>query len=317
MCRGNRQAAIFRDAWDNERFVDTLGEACARCGWRVHAFVLMGNHYHLLMETPHANLAAGMRWLQSTYTKRFNVRHREWGHLFQGRYKALLVDSEGDYFLTVSNYIHLNPARATGFDLEKGSLRDYPWSSYRLYLEPERRPDWLAVDRTLGNLNWVDDEPGRAMFDRYMQHRVMEISCADKPWEADERWAEIRQDWCFGGDRFREKMVEALDGVIRDKRRDSFTGEEVRKHDALDAERLFQSALVAFSLSESSLAGMKKSDPRKKVVAWLIRKNTSVRNDWIAERVRMGCVSNMSQYVRQVDDSRGGELFDLRRMLKK
>jgi len=62
-------------------FRDTLGEACARCGWRVHAFVLMGNHYHLLLETPEANLVAGMQWLQETYTKRFNVRHKEWGHL--------------------------------------------------------------------------------------------------------------------------------------------------------------------------------------------------------------------------------------------
>ena len=105
----------------------------------------MGNHYHLLLETPHANLVDGMRWLQGTYTRRFNIRHREWGHLFQGRYKALLVDTAGEYFLTVSNYIHLNPARAKCFDLERGKLSDYPWSSFRLYLDPE----WLAVDRTL------------------------------------------------------------------------------------------------------------------------------------------------------------------------
>ena len=122
MCRGNRQEPVFRDSYDNEIFLDTLGEASVRCGWRVHAFVLMGNHYHLLLETPEPNLVAGMQWLQGTYTKRFNVRHKEWGHLFQGRYKALPVDGRGDYFSTVAAYIHLNPARSKGYDFEHTRL---------------------------------------------------------------------------------------------------------------------------------------------------------------------------------------------------
>ena len=83
--RGDRREAIFRDDADRELFLATLGQACGRTGWRVHAWVLMGNHYHLLLETPEANLVAGMRWLQMTYTVRFNRRHRLCGHLFQGR----------------------------------------------------------------------------------------------------------------------------------------------------------------------------------------------------------------------------------------
>jgi REP element-mobilizing transposase RayT len=103
MCRGNRQEPVFKDQQDYKRFLDTLGETCGRCGWRVHAYVLMGNHYHLLLETPEANLVDGMRWFQGVYTQRFNARHKVWGHLFQGRYKALLVGS-GSYFST-----HCNP----------------------------------------------------------------------------------------------------------------------------------------------------------------------------------------------------------------
>ncbi len=122
MCRGNRQESVFRDQKDCERFLDTLGELSERNGWLIHAFVLMGNHYHLLLETPEPNLVDGMRWLQSTYTQRFNARHKVWGHLFQGRYKALPVD-EGEYFRTVADYIHLNPARAHCLDLKKGSVR--------------------------------------------------------------------------------------------------------------------------------------------------------------------------------------------------
>ena len=83
--RGDRREAIFRDGQDRERFLTTLGEACARTGWRVHAFVLMTNHYHLLVETPEANLVAGMRWFQTTAAARFNRRHRLSGHLYQGR----------------------------------------------------------------------------------------------------------------------------------------------------------------------------------------------------------------------------------------
>ena len=116
MSRGNRREPIFLDDDDNQMFLDALNEVCARTGWRMHAFVLMGNHYHLLIETPEGNLVDGMRWLQGTYTKRFNIRHNQWGHLFQGRYKSLLIDPGGDYFQTVSSYIHLNPARVKGYD---------------------------------------------------------------------------------------------------------------------------------------------------------------------------------------------------------
>ena len=92
MCRGNRQETIFRDDTDCKMFLDTLSEVVDRNGWRVHAFVLMENHYHLLLETPEPNLVNGMQWLQSTYTQRFNARHKVWGHLFQGRYKALPIE---------------------------------------------------------------------------------------------------------------------------------------------------------------------------------------------------------------------------------
>ena len=91
----------------------TLGEACGKTGWQVHALCLMPNHFHLVVETPQANLVAGMKWLLGTYTGRFNRRHKLFGHLFSGRYKALIVDGSGNgYLKTVCDYVHLNPARA-------------------------------------------------------------------------------------------------------------------------------------------------------------------------------------------------------------
>ena len=94
MSRGDRQNIIYRDEHDRETFLNTLSEACERQGWLIHAYVLMDNHYHFLLETPSPNLVVGMKWLQGTYTQRFNSRHKEWGHLFQGRYKAIVVDKD-------------------------------------------------------------------------------------------------------------------------------------------------------------------------------------------------------------------------------
>ncbi len=111
--RGDRGEAIYQDDEDRRLFLQFLGEVCGRSGWLIHAFVVMTNHYHLLLETPEANLVVGMKWLQGVYTQRFNLRHRLRGHLFQGRYKALLIDGEEPgHFLQASSYIHLNPVRA-------------------------------------------------------------------------------------------------------------------------------------------------------------------------------------------------------------
>src|SRR4030043_1613235 len=111
--RGNRREPIFRSNHDYTLFLRTIGETCERTGWKIISYILMRNHYHILLETPEGNLVDGMKWFQSTYTQRFNRRHGVVGHLFQGRYKALIIDpKECENLLSVSDYIHLNPVRA-------------------------------------------------------------------------------------------------------------------------------------------------------------------------------------------------------------
>ncbi len=152
MARGNRRNRIFAspDGADEELFLQTLSDCCGRTGFRVWAWVLMRNHYHLLVETPAANLVEGMGWLQNTYTRRFNARHREWGRLFDDRYKSVLVEPGGGgmYLQTLLDYIHLNPVRA-GL-VPSGAfegLLDYPWSSLAkgYSLGPKARAPWLAA----------------------------------------------------------------------------------------------------------------------------------------------------------------------------
>jgi REP element-mobilizing transposase RayT len=130
MNRGDRREDIVLDDDDRQRFAETLAEACGTTGWQVHAWCLMRNHFHLVVETPQANLVAGMQWFLGTYTARFNRRHKLFGHLFSGRYKSLIVDGSGSgYLRTVCDYVHLNPARAKLLKTDQ-RLSAYAWSSY-------------------------------------------------------------------------------------------------------------------------------------------------------------------------------------------
>src|SRR6266508_4369962 len=160
MNRGDRREDIFHNDADRELFLKTLGQACAKTAWQVHAHCLMRNHFHLVLETPRANLVAGMKWFLSTYTARFNRRHQYFGHLFSGRYKSLLVDGSGNgYLRTVCDYVHLNASRAKLLGLNQ-SLRSYRWSSWPEYLKaPSQRQTWLRVDRLLGECRIPQDSP--------------------------------------------------------------------------------------------------------------------------------------------------------------
>src|ERR1041385_1574128 len=113
MSRGDSREAIFQDDADGQDVLRTLRQACLKTGWQVHAYCLMTNHFHMVIETPQPNLALGMKWLLGTYTQRCNRRHRHWGHLFGGRYKAQLIDGRSPGYLRCAcDYVHLNPLRA-------------------------------------------------------------------------------------------------------------------------------------------------------------------------------------------------------------
>jgi REP element-mobilizing transposase RayT len=312
MCRGNGGEPIFWGDADRELFLKTLDEACVRCGWRIHAYVLMGNHYHLLLETPEANLVAGMKWFQGTYTQRFNSRNKHWGHLFQGRYKALNIDGDsGAYFSTVADYIHLNPARAKLFDPGTEGLEVFRWSSYPLYLDPPTRPDWLCVGRVLGDHQWQDSPEGRNRFRMYMDTRVAGISVCGNPAEYDARWKEIRRGWFLGDDAFRKALLERIDDAMAGKQRRSFSGEQVRSHDEDEAERLVIRGLKALGLEDESLHLLKKNCPEKYAVAWLVRRNTCVRNDWIVNRLCMGRGTNFATFLKRMEEGDfGAEAFE-------
>lgn len=305
--RGNRRQAIFRTDEDRNLFLSTLQEVCERTGWVVHAYVLMGNHFHFLLETPEPNLVAGMQWLQGTYTKRFNAVHREWGHLFQGRYKAIPIDPGGDYLLTVATYIHLNPVRVKGSDFERQQLKNFPWSSFPGYLSKSMRMSALRVDRVLSSLALEDTPSGRVSYSQYMMRRVLEVQYAQKPWEADAKWKDIRRGWCLGGAGFRTELVDRMGRVVEKDEGTAFGGDGFREHNERQAIQLLEKGLGVLGLRAVDLKGMRKSSPEKCALAWLIRKRTSVKTEWIKERLHMGAATNFSELLKRVEATSKGE----------
>src|SRR5215204_382920 len=233
MNRGDHREDIFHDDEDRQLFLKALGEACAKTAWQVHAYCLMRNHFHLVVETPRANLVSGMKWLLGTYTARFNRRHRYCGHLFSGRYKALLVDGSGTgYLRTVCDYVHLNPARAKL--LKQGhQLHDYPWSSYPAYLQPRsERPAWLRVDRVLGEAGIPKDSlAGRREFQKRMELRRWE----NQP----EIWKQLRRGWALGTEEFRDELLRAM----KERNGERVLGEELHESEAHRAKSILAEEL--------------------------------------------------------------------------
>ncbi len=143
--RGDRREDIFLDDDDRQAWLSVLGQVCDRFNWVVHAYCQMSNHYHLLVETVEGNLSAGMRQLNGLYTQRFNRRHGMVGHLFQGRYKAILIQKEA-HLLELSRYVVLNPVRARMV----ATPEEWLWSSYTFCLQDQFSPPWLDTDWLLG-----------------------------------------------------------------------------------------------------------------------------------------------------------------------
>ena len=170
--RGNTRQKVFFTDTDRELFLDTLSQVVSRYGWICHAYCLMANHYHLLVETPKANLSLGMRQLNGMYTQSFNRRHNRVGHLFQGRFKAILVEKES-YLLELCRYIVLNPVRVKG----KGEIGAWRWSSYRATAGLASVPEFLSTD-------WILEQFGKNRAKAQKQYRAfVREGLENRPWE--------------------------------------------------------------------------------------------------------------------------------------
>lgn len=195
--RGNARKKIFRDDQDKENFLDTLASVVKRYNWLCHAYCLMDNHYHLMIETPDANLSKGMRQLNGLYTQRYNKRHSKTGHVFQGRFKALLVQKDS-YLLELSRYVVLNPVRARTVEDPK----DWKWSSYPATAGLIKTPDYVAVDWLLQQFG-NNKKTAQARYKEFVKEGIKRKT---SPWQ------ELQGQVLLGDEKFIEEFKDILNG---------------------------------------------------------------------------------------------------------
>lgn len=249
--RGNERRPIYRSDSDRRQFLAYLAQAVDRYRFILHAYVLMDNHYHLLLETRETNLSLALRHLNGLYTIYFNRRHRRVGHLFQGRFKAIVVEKES-YLLELSRYIHLNPIRAR----MKIRLGSYPWSSYLAYIGKRRMVDWLTREQVLasfGGSRAIAQEAYRKFVEDGIKDGV------ETPWE------KVFAQVALGGPEFLRRLQRTVRGT-RDR--------EVPSRRRLAPRPSWPTIEKAVSRAASELNGLRtgrRSDPQKAVLFYLGR----------------------------------------------
>jgi len=315
MARGDGGKAVFEGDDDRKAFLFRLGQVCGSHGWRVHAWVLMGNHFHLLLETPEPNLVTGMKFLLGTFSQGWNARRSRRGHVFQGRYKSVPVSAAAEspyYFRIAADYIHLNPARAGLAGGGHGKLVSYPWSSLPCYLSG-KGPDWLVLDRVLGAFELAKDGRGRRAYVAWLEARAAEGGDV-----GEQAMKELRRGWYLGEPTFADKLR-----ALVEPRRDRGTeGRDptAKAHDESEAEDLARRALglLGMPVEPEALAGLRKGDPRKVLVAVIVRKNTSVSNRWLTDRLAMGHAAALSRLLGECrkDKESMRKLAELEEMLR-
>jgi putative transposase len=293
--RGNERKAIFRDDRDRERLLELLGRAVEHFHLRLPGYVLMSNHYHLLVETPRGGLSRALRYLNGVYTQAFNRRHRRVGHLFQGRYKAILVDKDA-YLLELSRYIHLNPWRVKrSYDPFK-----YRWSSLQAYVGAAVVPGWLTVKEVLSEFGSRGKRGYREFIIEGMKGGIQTP------------WAEVRGQVVIGSEEFVGKVAERHLGGRRERR-----GEQSRIKEIVGVkpEAVIKEIERYYGIKGEELRGRGRryTEPRY-VASYLLRRYCLMGLREIGEQVGLH-YSAVGNAVRQLTDRpTGSQAKSLRRM---
>jgi REP element-mobilizing transposase RayT len=283
--RGNYRAAVFQHPATAAAFERSVFEAVQLFGWQLLAFVIMRNHFHLVLETPRPNLVEGMHWLETTFSVRFNRFRKEHGHVFQGRYTALLIEP-GPWLLKVVNYVHLNPVRARLLPVEQ--LATYPRCSYRLFPQ-NPRPEGLAAG-WLRELGLADDEQG---WKAYRQFLEWQAAGAGSGKEAD---AELTKGWAIGSPEWRQLTRHRHRAVLG---RHRLKGPQLLELKMAEWSDALQSLLAASGRSTVEAARERKGAAWKIQIAWQLRHTSTATNAWIARELHMGTRSSVSVYLAQ------------------
>jgi REP element-mobilizing transposase RayT len=288
--RGNYRQNLFEVDDDRHAFERCLFEACRENGWLIHAYVIMRNHFHAAIETPAGNLIRGMHWLETTFSTRFNRFRRERGHVFQGRYQALVV-KPGGYLCRLVDYIHLNPVKASIVDV--ASLATFPWSSYPRFFEG-RRYDFLVCDRWLKDLGIEPGSP--TAWRRYQEHLGQRTAGTHLAGPDEEE--EMSHGWAIGDDEWKISLARshAIEVTASIARRPAEVSDLVEAAWRRELDQL----LLGFKKSDADIANDRKGAAWKIAIAAKLRSGTSASNRWISENLGMGSANAVSVYLSQL-----------------
>jgi putative transposase len=204
--RGNERRTVFQSNRDREKYLSYLESVHERYGAVIHVYCLMGNHYHLLLENPRENLSKILHYINGAYTTYFNIKRSRSGHLFQGRFKGILVDKD-EYCKELSRYVHLNPVRA---GMVKAPL-EYPWSSYRYFVGRDKKPKWLTTEFVLGDFGGE----GKRGFKKYREYVERGVNK-----ELDNPLKKVIASTFLGGKEFMDRIKREYLGKKEIDRRD-------------------------------------------------------------------------------------------------
>lgn len=291
--RGNYRRDLFAGRGAAKAFVACLFEACCAFAWRLHAFIVMRNHFHLAVETPEPNLSDGMKWLQGTWAIRFNRFRGESGRPFQGRYKALHVEP-GHALAQVAHYIHLNPVRAD--ILTPTRIREYEWSSLYWFTQPQR-PTSLEPSTILSESGGLTDSPEG--WQRYIAYLL--LLAEEEANEREERFGRLSEGWAIGSSEFvarlRGELTAHVDSAERFELLGSDRTAQMEARGALWTQQLARFA-QAFGIDLEQLPLPKSAYP-KVCLATAMKVRTSVSNRWLAERLQMGKSTSVAALIRR------------------
>jgi len=302
--RGNYRSWIFEEDGAKAAFQKCLFEACAFAGWRLHAYCVMGNHYHLAIETPEPNLSEGMRWLQSVFANRFNRYRQERGHLFQGRFRSILVE-DGDRLAWLAHYIHLNPVRAGICDLE--GLKGFRFSSYWHLRRTRTREPFMCFEAFLEGAGGLSDS--RAGRDRYESYLAW--LAEDEQAKSAAAFDRMSKGWALGTKEFKRAVIEDEKSRLAALELGSADYEEAREQ-MWEAE--LERCMKVLGKASSDLSADSKSCDWKVAVATRLKRAMMCRNPWIGQRLNMGASASISRYCSELERGarpRAGKLLEV------
>lgn len=301
--RGNYRSWIFESEGAKLSFETALWETCKFAGWKLHAYVLMGNHFHLALETPEPNLSEGMRQLQSKFAIRFNRFRKETGRLFRGRFRSIVIE-DFDRLAWLCHYIHLNPVRAGICSLAE--LKNYRYGSYWYLRNPSKRPGFFNLETCLTGAGGLLDTPyGRKKYEAYLDW-LQEDDLTQKSMNFDK----MSKGWVLGTKSFKTDL-------LKDEKQISAAlklgANEAREARELAWELRLAACLKHLRKKKADIERDAKSAPWKVAIATHLKTRMLCRNGWIGEALSMGTESGVSRLATKAAT---GELREANKLLK-